>query len=319
MLKLKRIVKEAKQVGTLYHVCNLRSAVYNLEHDCLKPSVASNSVNGKATVSFTRDRSFVVDTINSPVFFQFVIDGDTLSTRKSIHPYRDTRHLKDSETESEEVVLGEVRGLTSFTTKVNIFIIEGAIYKSLVIPDPMLYSNLMKSLEAVLKYNLSNEVHVVQSYENLNRVQSSVPKQVKDLLPLIKQFVSYDNISAMQIIKSMLPQASFSSSGIFRRDFDISSLPKLSTHSKEILKIVTTLQDNLKARSLIVTEDKMDGKVIKRHSSHKLETLLSNATYKLFSITVNPIFDWLNFTSPYCSLTVMLSSGKSKTFYVYFV
>lgn len=98
--KLLSVKNEGKQVGTLYHVCTLKSLFkYILPKDELKSS--GQHVNwlygGNDVVSFTRDRFYIVSTDNTDdtVFIQLVIDGDKLSERYKIGPYNDSVFDKD--------------------------------------------------------------------------------------------------------------------------------------------------------------------------------------------------------------------------------
>ena len=101
---------EAKQVGTLYHVCTLDAYLKWIEpEDMLQASGKYyNWVYGNNDfVSFTRDKYFVVGTKSvqkSSVLVQLVIDGDKLSEHYKIGPYNDFafgpngEHIDDGDT-----------------------------------------------------------------------------------------------------------------------------------------------------------------------------------------------------------------------------
>lgn len=139
MVKLvKKYVKEAKQVGILYHVCNLESvAKYIAPTDTLSSSGNyKNWMLGGRTdvVSFTRDKNFVVKTSNiqkSLVLFNFKCDGDKLSERYRILPYNDFAYdadtgKKDLDSalyapeylEKESVLIGSIKNFSSYVDSV---------------------------------------------------------------------------------------------------------------------------------------------------------------------------------------------------------
>lgn len=135
---LKKYVNEAKQVGNLYHVCNLESvAKYIAPTDTLSSSGNyKNWMLGGRTdiVSFTRDKNFVVKTSNiqkSLVLFNFKCNGDKLSERYRILPYNDFAY--DEETgkkdldfalydpknlEKESVLIGFIKNFSSYVDSV---------------------------------------------------------------------------------------------------------------------------------------------------------------------------------------------------------
>lgn len=137
MVKLvrKQMISEAKQVGSLYHVCSLDAlANYIAPTDTLKGSGKYKNwmLGGRNdVVSFTRNKRFVVKTEGikeSIVLFNFKCDGDKLSEKYKVIPYNDfaydvdtgEKDLKNAlydykSLESEEVVVGSI---TKFSTYV---------------------------------------------------------------------------------------------------------------------------------------------------------------------------------------------------------
>ena len=128
-------VNESKQVGVLYHVCDADSMLYNLKHNSITPGSSSNTrkVSGRRdghkieyAVSFTRNKEYFVDTVESPVFFQIVLDGDTLSESFKISPYAAYDYRDPGYFESEEVIyFGPNEGVTNLTDyiiKVNVIV-----------------------------------------------------------------------------------------------------------------------------------------------------------------------------------------------------
>lgn len=86
MIKLINLIKEAKQVGTLYHFTSYSKLVkiinsgfvLTTEHKDIQPYV-----------SFTRDKSMYSDSISTQV--RLTIDGSGLSNRYKIMPHADVK------------------------------------------------------------------------------------------------------------------------------------------------------------------------------------------------------------------------------------
>ena len=119
----KKYRTEAKQVGTLYHVCTLDALVdYIIPENQLSASGKywNSLLNTNNAVSFTRDALFVVPTwtvYGSPILFQFVIDGDKLSDRYKITPFNGNG-VNPRALEKEEVVIGPIKNFKSYIKEV---------------------------------------------------------------------------------------------------------------------------------------------------------------------------------------------------------
>ena len=114
MIKLKDILKEAKQVGIIYHYTTFESGLKVLELNQLKSDHTAESTNAKPVfgISFTRDKRFnnanrAVDFTNSSFGrtpqLRFTIDGNKLSNKFKVQPYsqggRFDKGKKDFESE----------------------------------------------------------------------------------------------------------------------------------------------------------------------------------------------------------------------------
>jgi hypothetical protein len=97
MIRLRDLINEAKQVGTIYHYTTFESGLKILQSNQLKSSDAADSTNAKPVfaISFTRDKRFHDNHVvgfeessfgNTPQL-RFTIDGDKLSNRYSVQPY----------------------------------------------------------------------------------------------------------------------------------------------------------------------------------------------------------------------------------------
>ena len=128
MVKLvrKELVNEAKQVGTLYHVCSLDAFVkYIIPNNELKASgkFYNDLLKTYDAISFTRNPLFVVSTgtsLNADILFQFAVDGDMLSEKYKVTPYQDVKFTNNFSVsnESEEVVIGPIKNFKSYIKKV---------------------------------------------------------------------------------------------------------------------------------------------------------------------------------------------------------
>ena len=148
---------EAKQVGTLYHVCTLDAFVNRIIEDKELGTKDNLHSSGKYhndllgtydAISFTRDSLFVVPTwtvSDGDILFQFVVDGDKLSEHYKITPYqaRDWTQDRPTWSEKEEVVKGPIKNFKSYIKEVKFDI------KSL---NPTDLSKLAEPLKKVEEY-----------------------------------------------------------------------------------------------------------------------------------------------------------------------
>lgn len=127
---------EAKQVGTIYHVCTLKAYLeWIAPKDMLQASGKYYNwvYGGDDYVSFTRDKYFVVGTKSvqaSKVLVQLVIDGDKLSENHKIGPYNDFafgpdgEHIDDGDAakyrEKEEACKGPIKNLSKYIKEIRI-------------------------------------------------------------------------------------------------------------------------------------------------------------------------------------------------------
>lgn len=119
-------IKEAKQVGDLYHICTLDAFVtYIIPENQLKGSgkYYNTLVGSRDIISFTRNPRFTVPTstvYDNSILFQFKVDGDSLSNKYNVLPYSDIRYTKGEpvRNEDEEVVVGTITNFKSYIKSV---------------------------------------------------------------------------------------------------------------------------------------------------------------------------------------------------------
>jgi hypothetical protein len=97
MIRLIDLLKEAKQVGIIYHYTTFKNGLDILQSNQLESSDAADSTNAKPVfaVSFTRDKRFhdnhVVDfsrtSFGNTAQLRFTINGDKLSNKFKVQPY----------------------------------------------------------------------------------------------------------------------------------------------------------------------------------------------------------------------------------------
>lgn len=318
MVCLRRIT-EGKQVGTIYHVCSISATLYNLSNNVITPGSESNYIKGKGSgVSFTRDKSYIVDTVDrKPFLFQFVLDGDSLSNSKKIEPYSAPDY---DGSEKEEMVFGEIKNLKSYLLGVNV-IINVKILSSIT---GVFSPSFLEALELVQKSGVKSTIIVTNSYNPFSKVRTNIPKDLPSLIEMYKKVRDYDSQSMAVAIHNLL-QKFFNKADVKelkKGEFlvDPKSMP-LADYSREISALVETIQEELGSDSIIITEDKYNKEVVKRHGENKLSYLMNSRYYKLHTIILSVMFDWVYSTSPYVKLNVT-SNTKSqsvKSYYIYFI
>lgn len=186
---IKKPIIEAKQVGTLYHVCTLDAlARYIAPNDTLSGSgkYTNYVLNSNKVVSFTRDRNYVVNTGRnrvSPFLFRFSVNGDKLSERHRLSPYNDLSfkfggkeksNFDFKEIEKEEVLLGEVKNFSKYIIKVEYSVNENIFESSVpelqnkLIPDYNTSIKYLSSLNTVYNKNLRLNESTLPSFSSLN-------------------------------------------------------------------------------------------------------------------------------------------------------
>ena len=156
MIRLIDLLNESKQVGTLYHIMDKNSFIYNLTND----KIANNKDD---IISFSRSKNFKSIPNHLPeykVFARFTIDGNKLSNNKKIFPvddkyYNSPQNKNTSnfdwlfeEDEFEERTIGVINDIGKYITKIEIF-------KNLDIDTEKLLKQYTKKYPAI-KAPLSN-------------------------------------------------------------------------------------------------------------------------------------------------------------------
>jgi hypothetical protein len=156
-------VLEAKQVGTIYHVCSIKDYLkYILPKDTLQASgmYYNYAYGGDYYVSFTRDKNFVIDTRSEEevVFVQLVVDGDKLSENYKVAPYNDFAfddegNRKDDDPknrEMEECVKGPIKNISKYIKEVRFDVV--ACHELTAEPDLSLLKRKRKVLQDLVYY-----------------------------------------------------------------------------------------------------------------------------------------------------------------------
>ena len=151
---------EAKQVGTLYHVCTLDAFANKIIEDRALGTKNNLHSSGKYwndlyntydAISFTRDSSFVVATpsiLKASILFQLVVDGDKLSEHYKVTPYQDVKFTFNNpyRSEKEEVVIGQIKNLKSYIKEVRFDI------KDIELSDGTTTKQILHRLKKIKRY-----------------------------------------------------------------------------------------------------------------------------------------------------------------------
>ena len=126
MIRLVDLLKEAKQVGTVYHYTTILSLLKILDDDVL----GDKSLGKYSRVSLTRDKNFQKRTKIIPAECRITINGDKLSNRYKIQPYQwNAAHFSgkaatkggEIEDQMEEEVQGYITGISDYIQKIELF------------------------------------------------------------------------------------------------------------------------------------------------------------------------------------------------------
>lgn len=108
-------LKEAKQVGTVYHFTDYEAALSIIKDGYILKNIRPDA-DGEIYVSFTRSRDLKSPTISRNV--RFTIDGDTLSNRYKVQPFADVKAgfgRRSSDEAEERVNVEPIGGKLEFS------------------------------------------------------------------------------------------------------------------------------------------------------------------------------------------------------------
>ena len=212
--KLEKLVKEAKQVGTLYHVCTLDAYVKWIRpNDTLQASGKYTNwvYGGTDIVSFTRDQYFVVGTKSvqqSAALVQLVIDGDLLSEHYKIGPYNDFAfdrngdHIEETPSddgkfqpqknrEKEECVRGPIKNLSKYIKEIRLDVFDmnkGAISK---IRKAKLDGQSVKYYHFIKAY----QQKAFTEWAKVNGIKNGMT--LNEVMPKFKEYVNLEEFNEM--------------------------------------------------------------------------------------------------------------------------
>ena len=161
---IREALKEAKQVGTIYHFTDYRAAM-NIIKD--KYVLKNYSTYPNDTyVSFTRNRDLKSPTISRNV--RFTIDGDALSNRYKVEPFADVKAgfgRKSSDEAEERINVAPINGKLDFSKYVKAV---DVMKPSQIVPDDEdeTVPDFLSEYYKLIKYLDSNNVdyNLVTSY-----------------------------------------------------------------------------------------------------------------------------------------------------------
>jgi hypothetical protein len=143
-LELTNILKEAKQVGNIYHFTELKNLEPILRTNTIKVS-GENTNDVIKFVSLTRNYKLPDTSIyfGNDYNVRFVLDGDKLSQNISITPFQDPNY--EYKEESEEVVFRNIK-VSKYIKQIDIKIPKGSLL------DTNKITNICKKYN--IKYNI---------------------------------------------------------------------------------------------------------------------------------------------------------------------
>lgn len=164
MIKLIDLIKEAKQVGTLYHSTSGEGLISILRSNNLKVNTQGEYSSFGNQVSFTRDKDY------RPGAYTMEIDGTKLSNKYKVEPftYR-IGNIRGTRGEAEEVVKQDINDIKDYIANIyaNVELVEDGSYKEL--------ESVLK-LYPGLKFTVGGNIGHVNHAER-SEVVREIPKQ----------------------------------------------------------------------------------------------------------------------------------------------
>ena len=213
MVKLvKRYIKEAKQVGLLYHFCALEDvAKYIAPTDTLSPSGLfwNRRTRNTNTVSFSRNPNLRLNTLRSyDITVRFTVDGDKLSNNHKVMPYSAygvsfpvlksayVSDIPDYDTdEMEEIVVGPIKEFHKYILGVLVTVKKQDITKVELLDN----SDFQVFLNYVTTYNIPRDtVEIIVQGEKYKLNNLLVPS-LDDIETIYKEIKNRD----MSVVKKL--------------------------------------------------------------------------------------------------------------------
>jgi hypothetical protein len=161
MIKLIDILKEAKQVGILYHYCQFSDLYPIIKSNLLKASETTDfdddSINNPQTkcISLTRSKNKDQFLISYESDCALVLDGDKLSNNYKISPHHDPNQLNYGDEEHDEM---EERICGKDIKDLNNYIIKIIFYKESIEGSSQNEKEFKKCLSLITKNNIPYEI-----------------------------------------------------------------------------------------------------------------------------------------------------------------
>lgn len=161
MIKLVNLLKEAKQVGILYHYCQFSDLYLIIKSNLLKASETTDFINNKISnpqtkcVSLTRSKNKDQFLISYESDCVLVLDGDKLSNNYKISPHHDPNQLYYVDEEHDEM---EERICGKDIKNLNNYIIKIIFYKENIKGSFQNEKEFKKCLSLITKKNISYEI-----------------------------------------------------------------------------------------------------------------------------------------------------------------
>jgi len=213
MVKLvKRYIKEAKQVGLLYHFCALKDvSKYIAPTDTLSPSGLfwNRRTRNTDTVSFSRNPNLRLNTLRSyDITVRFTVDGDKLSNNHKVMPYSAygvsspvlnsayVSYIPDYDTdEMEEIVVGPIKDFHKYILGVLVTVKKQDITKVELLDN----SDFQVFLNYITEFNIPRDtVEIIVQGEKYKLNNLLVPS-LDDIETIYKEIKNRD----MSVVKKL--------------------------------------------------------------------------------------------------------------------
>lgn len=303
-------ILEAKSVGKLFHVCSIKSLIYNLTNNIITPGQKPNqrlqTKSLERSISFTRNSSYVVDTISSDdgLAFQIVLNGNKLSENYPIEPYADIKHGY-SRIESEEAVFGkEITNLKDYIIAINVIILN---YETLSenVKEKTFCLQLIKALTLIT--SLNNPCFFKKSREALLYGNiTTIPTDIQGFLTWCKTSLKYNVTKLTNTIDNLQQKYRITKSSTITK---IQCETVLADSKFDILKLTNSLREGfITETNVVITSETTSTAVEKRYTQRKFLNFLDRRDFTLNHITVNSSFDNIANVSP--SIVITLSDSE---------
>lgn len=293
---------ESKQVGVIYHVCSAKSLLYNLKNNKItigqKPNKRYRNGSLYNSLSFTRDKRYVVDTIDRSegIAFQLVLNGNKLSELYPVEPYVDREHGFSGSESEEAVFRNSIDDLRLYLIGINILIIDVDC-----LTENLKHSGfsdiIINAIRVTNSTKLPCQIKTLDSVSNYDYIPKTSDKFLKWCYS-----VSDFNSSLIQSEIYNLP-----SNFVIKKngqEFTIYCSLSLRIAKNHIIRLLNTISDAFCTDTKVIITSGGYQTTGRRYTLDKFLNFLNKDGFQLTSMKVKTDFDCLTYAAPSLSLTL---------------